>query len=58
MKPNSYKLIQACQNNGPNYWLIFRGAKVFGADPIARCDREEEGQLIVDALNAQERARS
>lgn len=46
-----YKSIQAFQNNGPNYWLVFKGDKVFGADPIARCDKAEDAQLIVNALN-------
>ena len=47
-----YKVIQAVQENGPNYWLIFKGVKVFGATPIARCDHEADARLIVELLNA------
>jgi hypothetical protein len=46
-----YKMLRAFQNNGPCYWLIFEGVKVFGANPIASCDREEDAKKIVDALN-------
>ena len=46
-----YKIIQAVQENGPNYWLIYRGVKVFGAEPIARCTDHGDAQIILEALN-------
>ena len=46
-----YKAIRAFQNNRPDYWLIYRGRKTFGADPICSCNTEEEARLIVAALN-------
>ncbi len=46
-----YKYLTAVQENGPNYYLIYEGVKVFGAVPIARCEKEEEAKRIVGALN-------
>jgi len=47
----TYKYLRAVQENGPDYFLIYEGVKVFGASPIARCDKEEEAKRIVGALN-------
>lgn len=48
-----YKAIRAFQNNGPDYWLIYRGVSTFGHDPICTCYNEEEATRIVNALNAE-----
>ncbi len=47
-----YKTIRAFQNNGPDYWLIYRGVRTFGADPICSCNTEADARLIVESLNA------
>jgi hypothetical protein len=49
-----YRYVRALQNNGPNYFLVFRGAKTFGAVPVCSCDYEEEAERIVNALNKAE----
>lgn len=49
-----YKYLRAVQENGPDYFLIYEGVKVFGATPIARCEKEADAKLIVDALNVEE----
>lgn len=48
-----YKYLRAVQENGPDYFLIYEGVRVFGAAPIARCDKEEEAKRIVGALNGE-----
>ena len=51
MKQARYKVIQAVQDNGPNFFLIFEGVKVFGAIPIARCETQEQADALVAKLN-------
>lgn len=46
-----YKYLRAFQENGPDYFLIYEGVKVFKATPIARCEKEEHAVRIVNALN-------
>lgn len=45
-----YKIVQAVQDNGPNYWLVFKGVKVFGATPIAVCETYVEAETLVAIL--------
>ena len=53
----TYKIIQAVQDNGPNYFLIFEGVKVFGATPIAQCATREEAEDLVSKLRLLEELR-
>ncbi len=46
-----YKYLRAFQNNGPDYWLIYKGKAVFGANPVARYETEDEARLAVAVLN-------
>jgi hypothetical protein len=45
------KAIRCFQNNGPDYWNIYDGVKVFGVNPIATCETEEQAKEIVRAIN-------
>jgi hypothetical protein len=45
------KAILCVQENGPDYWNIYDGVKVFGVNPIATCETEEQAKEIVRAIN-------
>lgn len=51
MMKQTYKYLRAFRNNGPDYWLVFKGKAVYGADPVARYETEDEARLAVDMLN-------
>lgn len=48
-----YKYLRAFQNNGPDYWLIYKGKSVYGAAPVARYETEDEARLATALLNEQ-----
>ena len=50
---DTYKYVLAVQDNGPNYWLIYRGRITWKQAPIARCESEEEAKFITGQLNGE-----
>ena len=48
---NYYRFTECCQNNGPNYWIVYRGKQWFKAAVIAQCSSHDDAQRIADALN-------